>query len=56
MPTEAEMRANSLVQYTVGDEVVWYDADNQVFCAAEADSGDAGDAFATYDELVESLG
>lgn len=56
MPTEQELRDNPLQQFPVdGETLVWYDADLDVFCAASADAGDAGDSFATYQELVESV-
>jgi len=55
MPSEETLRENPFEQYAVNESVVWYDDSTEMFCAADAESGDAGDAFATYDELVLSV-
>lgn len=55
MPTEQEMTENPHKTFDIGNNtIVWYDDDNEVFCAAEADCGDCGDSFMTYEELVEN--
>lgn len=55
MPTEQQLRDNPLQQFRVEAEVLWFDADANVFCVAPANSGDAGDAFETYEEAIASL-
>jgi hypothetical protein len=54
MPTEAELVANPNKQYEVQNSVLWTDGEGNFF-VAEKDTGDAGDAFETYDEAVAAI-
>ncbi len=57
MPTEEEMRANPGKEWIVKNTRIWFESydHGDFFIAAPADTGDAGDAFETYEQMIESI-
>jgi len=57
MPTEAELRANEGVVFTLGHYNLWFEEYEwgEAFSFGPADTGDSGDSFPSYEELVEAL-
>jgi hypothetical protein len=57
MPTEAQLRANEGVVFTLGHYNLWFEEYEwgEAFSFGPADSGDCGDSFPSYEELVEAL-
>jgi hypothetical protein len=54
VPSEQELRASPLKQFTIGNIAVWYDPDSKMFAIGDPNSGDPGDSYGTYQELVDA--
>lgn len=54
-PTEQELRSSPLKQYIVRNIAIWYDSDSNTFAISDPNSGDPGDAYETYQELVDAV-
>lgn len=57
MVSEKELREEPRKQHRVGDQLVWFDSFDfgDAFCVAFADTGDCGDSYPTYAELLQNL-
>jgi len=58
MPTEQEMRSNPGKEFIVDDDTkIWFEdvGEFQMFVAASVSTGDAGDSFETYEQLLNSF-
>lgn len=54
-PTEQELVNSPLKQFVIRNMVVWYDPDSRTFAIGDANTGDPGDSYGTYEELVEAV-
>ena len=57
VPTEQEMRDNPMKVFLVQNTNIWFESsgDSGIFYAAPADTGDCGDSFETYEEMVSTI-